>query len=355
MSFIDIAQVFGYSLSIKLKWRANVGTGSTWLGPYAADLNNDGKMEIVISGLTGKTAALDPETGEVLWSVPYGGDHVPMEILDLNKDGFLEIVMCPQYVNGSTARGVMVLHGINGSIWWYNKKAAGKGTYIGVADINADGYLEIFSAYPGLVTALTYDGRIFASTYTYYTCYGGISVGDTDFDGVFEVYLGERSESYPSYPSGGRGLRAFWANNLTEIWAHPDILCSSQAPALADVDKDGDLEIIILHQRGGIAVINTDGSVNTYKNKYRKQLSISGLPNGHDNPPIADLDGDGNLELITCSDANHNPTQPKIFDLVEWKIDATLPYPCMHPPGLADVDGDGKWEILDCNLQNVTI
>ncbi|MEM1563025.1 MAG: DUF2341 domain-containing protein [Candidatus Bathyarchaeia archaeon] len=121
------------------------------------------------------------------------------------------------------------------------------------------------------------------------------------------------------------------------------------------MDKDGDLEIIILHQRGGIAVINTDGSVNTYKNKYRKQLSISGLPNGHDNPPIADLDGDGNLELITCSDAKHNPTQPKIFDLVEWKIDATLPYPCMHPPGLADVDGDGKWEILDCNLQNVTI
>ncbi|MEM3697240.1 MAG: hypothetical protein QXQ94_07050 [Candidatus Bathyarchaeia archaeon] len=322
------------------------------MGPLAADLNNDGDMEIVISGLTGKTAALDPETGEVIWSVPYGGDHVPMEIVDLNKDGFLEIVMAPQYVNGTTSNGVMVLHGINGSIWWYNTKAAGKGTYIAVGDINADGYPEIFSAYPSRVTALTYDGQIFASTYTYYTCYGGMSLADTDFDGVFEVYLGERSESYPSYPSGGRGLRAFWADNLTEIWAYPDILCSSQAPTIADVDNDGDLEIIILNQgttSGGIAVINTDGSVNTYKGIYRKKLNL-GLP-AHDPPTVADVDGDGNLELITARDRK----QPKIWDLVNWKLDATLPFPCLHPPGLADVDGDGKWEILDCNVNNVTI
>ncbi|MEM2970107.1 MAG: FG-GAP-like repeat-containing protein, partial [Candidatus Bathyarchaeia archaeon] len=354
MSLVNITKVSGQPI-INLKWRANADTGSTWLGPLAADLNNDGDMEIVITGLSGKTAALDPESGNIIWSVPYGGDHVPIEIVDLNKDGALEILMCPQYINGTTGHGVLALHGNNGSVYWYNSNAAGKGTYIGIADINADGYPEIFTATSGGVTALTYDGNIFASTWTYYSCYGGMSAGDTDFDGVFEVYLGERSDSYPSYPSGGRGLRAFWPGNLTERWAHPDILCSSQAPAMADVDKDGDLEIIILNQRGGIAVINTDGSVNTYKGIYRKQLTISGLPNGHDNPTIADLDGDGNLELITCSNANHDPTQPKIWDLVNWKLDATLPFPCMHPPGLADLDGDGKWEILDCNKQNVTI
>lgn len=346
---IDITRVLGQPLAITLKWKKSAGTGSTWMGPLAADLNNDGDMEIVISGLTGKTAALDPETGDVIWSVPYGGDHVPMEIVDLNKDDNLEIVMCPQYVNGSIVTGVMVLHGNNGSIYWHNRNAAGKGTYIAVGDINADGYPEIFSAHPGRVTALTYDGRIFASTYTYYTCYGGMSLADTNFDGIFEVYLGERSYSYD--PTG-RGLRAFWADNLTEIWAYPDILCSSQAPTIADVDNDGDLEIIILNQgttSGGIAVFNTDGSVNTYKDIYRKKLNL-GLP-AHDPPTIADVDGDGHLELITARDKR----QPKIWDLVDWKLDATLPFPCMHPPGLADVDGDGKWEILDCNVNNVTI
>ncbi|MDH7606648.1 MAG: DUF2341 domain-containing protein [Candidatus Bathyarchaeota archaeon] len=352
VSFIDVTRVFGQQNipSITLKWVSHAGTGSTWMGPWAADLNNDGKMEIVISGLEGKTAALDPDTGEVIWSVPYGGDHVPMEIVDLNKDGFLEIVMSPQkFANGTNTSGVMVLHGINGSIWWYNIKAAGKGTYIAVGDINADGYPEIFSAYPGLVTALTYDGHIFAKTTTYYTCYGGMSLADTNFDGVFEVYLGERGgKSYPQ----GRGLRAFWADNLTEIWAQPDIMCSSQAPTIADVDNDGDLEIIILHQSssGGIAVFNTDGSVNTYKGKYRKNLNL-GLPT-HDPPTVADVDGDGNLELLTV----RYEDQPHIWDLVDWKLDAKLPFICLrHPPGLADVDGDGQWEILDCNLNNVTI
>jgi len=353
ISFVDVTHVFAQHPSIMLKWIANAGTGSTWMGPLAADLNNDGLMEIVITGKNG-IAALDPLNGSVIWSQPYGGDHVPFEIVDLNKDGIPEIVMCPQYINGSSG-GVLALHGNNGSVYWYNPNAYGKGTYIAVADINADGYPEIYSVRPGGISALTYDGRIFASTWTYYSCWGGLTIGDTDFDGVFELYLGERSDWYPSYPSGGRGLRAFWADNLTEIWCKPKILCSSQAPVLADVDKDGDLEIIILNQRGGIAVFNTDGSVNTYKGIYRYDLRIPGLT-AHSNPPVADLDDDGNLELITCGVASHRTFYPpKIWDLVEWKLDATLPFPSDEPPGVADVDGDGKLEIINCNPQNVTI
>jgi uncharacterized repeat protein (TIGR02543 family) len=340
-------------INISLKWTRSAGTGSTYLGPLAVDLNNDGLMEIVITGTSG-VAALNPITGSLLWRAPFGGYHSPPEIIDLNKDGTPEVVFCASVINGAAERGVVAIHGNNGSVYWINRNAASGDNYLAVADINADGYPEIYTVQPGKITALTYDGQIFASTYTYYSCWGGLSVGDTNFDGVFEVYLGERSNWYPDDNSPGRGLRAFWADNLTEIWAHPDILCSSQAPVLADVDKDGDLEIIILNQRGGIAVINTDGSVNTYKGIYRKQLNIPGLT-AHSNAPVADLDGDGNLELITNGNAAHQLYQPKIWDLVDWKLDATLPFPSDEPPGLADVDGDGKWEIINCNAQNVTI
>jgi len=353
-NILNITQVFGQSsLKITLKWRAKAGTGSTWTGPLAADLNNDGLMEIVITGMNG-IAALSPLNGSVIWRQPYGGDHVPCEIIDLNRDGIPEILMGPQYINGSSG-GVLALHGNNGSVYWYNKNAACKGTYIAVADINADGRPEIYTATPGRITALTYDGRIFASTYTYYPCWGGMTIGDTDFDSVFEVYLGERSNTYPPPTSPGRGIRAFWADNLSEIWCDPDILCSSQAPELADVDKDGDLEIIILHQRGGVAVYNTDGSVNTYNNIYRKQLRVSGFSNGHQNPTVADVDDDGNLELIQCGDASHNAYPPVIFDLVNWKIDAKLPFPSIDPPTAADLDYDGKLEIIAPNAKNVTI
>ncbi|MEM2522663.1 MAG: DUF2341 domain-containing protein [Candidatus Bathyarchaeia archaeon] len=354
IGFLDVTRVFGQqnTLIIKLKWRASAGTGSTSIGPLAADLNNDGIMEIVITGMNG-VAALNGTDGSIIWSLPstFGGPHVPFEIVDLNKDNIPEILLGPEY--NASYWGLVALHGNNGSIYWYNPKAAGQGHYIAVADINADGYPEIFSATPGKVTALTYDGRIFASTYTYYTCSGGMTIGDTDFDGVFEVYLGERSESYPTYPSGGRGLRAFWADNLTEIWCKPQILCSSQAPVLADVDNDGDLEIIIQHQRGGLGVFNTDGSVNTYMGKYRYNLTL-GL-SCHSNGPVADVDGDGNLEIITCGSASGNWDTPRIWDLVKWKLDATLPFKSMEPPGVADIDGDGKLEILVPTDQNVTI
>jgi uncharacterized repeat protein (TIGR02543 family) len=347
IGFADVTRVYGQSLSITPKWISHAGTRSTSVGPLAADLNNDGLMEIVITGMNG-IAALNPLNGSIIWSLPstYGGPDVRFEIIDLNKDNIPEILLGPQY--NVSSWGLVALHGNNGSIYWYNPKAAGKGHYIAVADINADGYPEIYSATPGKVTALTYDGRIFASTYTYYTCSGGMTIGDTDFDGVFEVYLGERSESYPSYPSGGRGLRAFWADNLTEIWCKPEILCSSQAPVLADVDKDGDLEIIIQHQRGGIGVFNTDGSVNTYKGKYRYNLNL-GLK-CHSNAPVADVDGDGNLELIPAREC-----APTIWDLVDWKLDATLPFKSMEPPGVVDIDGDGKLEIVAPNEENVTI
>ncbi|MEM2589387.1 MAG: DUF2341 domain-containing protein [Candidatus Bathyarchaeia archaeon] len=356
INFIDINRVFGQQISITLKWKANAGTANTWIGPLAADLNNDGFMEIVITGGYG-IAVLDPLNGSVIWRQPYGGSHAPFEIVDLNKDGIPEILLAPEweYVNGTirTRGGLIALHGNNGSVYWDNKKAYAGGKFIGVADINADGYPEIFTCSQGGVSALTYDGRIFASAYNYYTCWGGVTVGDTDFDGVFEVYLGDRSEWYPSYPSGGKGLRAFWADNLTERWCKPEILCSSHAPVLADVDKDGDLEIIILNQRGGIGVFNTDGSVNTYKGKYRYSLDL-GLT-CHSNPTVADVDGDGNLELITNGNAKMTLDPPKIWDLVDWKLDATLPFPSMEPPGVADVDGDGKLEIIAPNPRNVTI
>jgi len=329
---------------ITLKWSKSTGTGSTSVGPLVADVNNDGAMEIVKTGSSGITV-LNGSNGNTLWSAGYGSDHSPAEIIDLNGDGIPEILL--------SVNGIVALHGNNGSVYWHNTAAAGGGHYIAAGDIDADGYPEIYGADHGLITALTHDGHIFASTYTYYPCWSGMTIGDTDFDGVFEVYLNERSNWYPDENSPGKGIRAFWAENLTERWNHSDVLCSSHAPTLADVDGDGDLEIISLNQRGGIAVINTDGSVNTYGGKYRKNLSL-GLT-CHSNPTTFDMDGDGNLELITNGNAAHDLFPPKIWDLVDWKLDATLPFPSDEPPGVADVDGDGKVEIVNCNPNNVTI
>ena len=332
-----------------LKWSEISVSGDCNVGPSAADVNNDGWIEVIRSGTNG-IVVYNGTTSDVVWthSMVMYDNHNPIEIIDLNKDGILEIIC-------SYDTGTMALHGNDGSVYWYNPDAPLQNKHFVAGDINADGYPEVYVCTIGQVTALTHDGQIFASTYTYWPCYGGLSLGDTNYDGVFELYLNERSYGYDEN-TVGKGVRAFWASNLTERWNHSEMLSSSHCPTLVDVNKDGILDIVSLQQSGGgIAVFNSaDGSV-------IHQSTITGLT-CHSQPTIYDIDGDGNLELIACGGSD-TWSKPLIWDLYKWQketgglLDSNgfLPYECLEPPAIADIDGDGFVEILACTSQNISI
>jgi predicted double-glycine peptidase len=323
-----------------LKWMKLMGVGNaSAVGPIIADVNNDGKMEVVRSGENG-IIVYDGATGDIIWTRPQKmwNDHCPMEVIDLNKDSIPEIIC--SYENGT-----MTIHGNNGSIYWYNPDAPLMNKYPVAGDINADGYPEVYVCTYSKITALTHDGQIFATNWTYYPCFGGLSLGDTNYDGVFELYQNDRSYNY--YPNcGGLGVKAYWASNLTLRWTYKTFLSSSHCPTLVDTNKDGRLEVVSLEQGyGGIGVFNA-----TNGNPIHVQTNIPGLK-CHSQPTIYDVDGDGNLELIACRDWS----KPIIWDLYKWKQDAVLPYDCFEPPAVADIDGDGKVEILASTRNNITI
>ncbi len=333
------------SIPLTLKWSNPTPAGFTSTGPLVADVDNDSRMEIVRTGVNG-LIVLDAETGDTDWflEMEMWNDHCPVEIIDLNKDGILEIIC-------SKENGTMAVHGNNGTEYWYVEDAPLYNKYCVAGDIDADGYPEVFVTTAGSITALTHDGQIFAETYTYYPCFGGLSLGDTNQDGVFELYLNERSYHYSEY---GKGVRAFWASNLTERWYREDILCSSHCPTLVDVDKDGILDVVSLQQHGsdGAIVLNsTDGSEIHYS------ANIPGMK-CHSQPTIHDIDNDGNFELI----ASHK-SRPVIWDLYDWEAESggvldgygRLPYYCTEPPAVADITGDGDVEIIASTYNNIKI
>jgi hypothetical protein len=323
-----------------LKYTKNPGIGLSAVGPIAADVNNDGKMEIVRSGPDG-IAVLDGVTGNIVWNITVNmwNDHCPMEAIDLNKDGILEII-------SSHETGTWALHGNNGTVYWYNPDAPLQNKYCVAGDIHGDGYPEVYVCSDGSVTALTHDGVIFAQTWTYYPCFGGLTLGDTDYDGVFELYQGDRSNYYPQEGSGGRGCVAYWASNLTYRWSHPELLASSQCPTLADVDKDGKLDVVICSQSGGgFCVYNSTNGEN-----ISSTLRIPGV-RAHSQAPVYDIDDDGNLEIIAC----RSWSKPIVWDLYLWQEDAMLPYECYEPPAIADINGDGYVEIICCTRNNISI
>jgi hypothetical protein len=132
---------------------------------------------------------------------------------------------------------------------------------------------------------------------------------------------------------------------------------------LANVDNNpnGTLDVVVADQGSdGIAVLNaTDGTVLTtqYASKgkllpttvYRKAgLDIP----SHSNPTIADVDGDGHLEMIVC----HN-SLVYIWDLYSWYLKAVLPAPTtvFEPPKVGNVTGSSNPDIIVVSLSDLYI
>lgn len=323
-------------------------TGESRVGPNIADINNDGRMEIIRSGQNG-IVAYDGITGAITWSniTAMWDSHNPLEITDLNNDGYLEVI-------SSYNTGTRALKGQDGTQLWYTSNAPLYNKHPVVGDVNGDGFPEVFVCAAGAedgsprgkLTALNHNGGVIDTEQIYFPCYGGLSLGDTNFDGVYEVYLCERNIGYDGNVVG-RGVAAYWASNLTYRWSHPEMLSSSHCPTLVDTNKDGILDVVVLNQNGALAIYNAaDGSVIHYS-------TIPGV-RFHSQPTIYDLDNDGNLEII-AGGASDNWGKVVIWDLYTWSLETWLPFNCWEPPAIADLNGDGRVEILECTISNISI
>jgi len=351
--FIDTAGGLGGPLY--LKWTKYLGTkAGTYIAPLAADLNGDGKMEIVVVGGTadygsdGTVTVLDGATGKILWQVSPGGIgmHTPFEIADLNGDGKKEIVI-------ESNLGAMALFGNNGSLYWLNTDANAGENYPAVADVDGDGHPEVFvcrgyGPYSGYdyITELSYNGTILNQAWNWHPCWGGLSIVDPNNDGNFILLEGDRSSNYnpaeDPYKYGGMGVRALDARTLKPLWNDSDILSSSHAPMLADVNKDGKLEVIAAWQSSGLVVLSaTTGAVDTTGGIYRKQANVN--MSFHSQPTVGTFDTSRDVEIIDGEASN-----PKIFDLYTWKLRATLPFVTQEPPKAGYVTGiqDGLPDII---------
>jgi len=337
---------------LRYKWesRTRPSTGSVLI----ADIDGNGLEEVVHAG-EGGVSVLNGTDGSIVWSVQISGakDDMDAQMADLNKDGILEIIV-PIKQPG----GIHVLYGNNGSTFWRNTKGLGFQTWNSpvIGDIDGDGYPTIFVACmselsaglngTGRLTSLSWDGQIINQTYIWRPCAGGLSLADTEGDGEFEVYMCDRNAYFEFDGGWGKGVQSFWARNLTRRWSRPDILCSSHIPMLADVNKDGILDVIVGHHRGGIAVLNsTDGSAIRI---------ITGIPDEapiHYQSSVYDIDNDGNLEIM-MADGSHSTTTNDIviWDLVDWKVDARFYVGnSYYGPTIAEVTGDGIMEIIALN------
>lgn len=121
--------------------------------PTLADVNNDGKLEVIVGTSMGFLYVLNAMTGNVLdgWPLQMGDIQGQVAVADINDDGVLELL-------AGDARGSVVALRPDGTELWERHISTGIGGGITLGDVDGDGVLEaVFGTFDGRIYVL--DGR----------------------------------------------------------------------------------------------------------------------------------------------------------------------------------------------------
>jgi hypothetical protein len=279
--------------------------------PAVADLDSDGRPEIVVPGADGIYAF--GADGTRLWKgelpARFPGNGGAVSFADLDADGVPEVVF-----------GNAVL-GADGTLRCQGQGGSGTFSSIGplsvVADLDGDGVPEIVggnTAYRADCSVLWTRGDL-SDGYT--------AIGQFDSDPEPEIVL-----------VNGR-VTLLEHTGETKWVATPEGLDRGGPPAVGDLDGDGEAEVAVagfsmLH------VLETDGLI-------RWSAATTDLSSGITGPTLADLDGDGEVELSYADEMAfriYRGSTGEVLFSAENRS-GTL----VESPTVADVDGDGLLEV----------
>ena len=326
------------------------GTFAPQRGLVFVDLDRDGDKDILCSSTDGKVHAWD-FSGSALPGFPrqlIGFAQSVPSVADLEGDGDLEIV---QLTRGLTSGGRFYILDHTGAtlpgfpVSVNNNNLEGAPTLF---DLDDDGALEIVlseRAWPiGYLRVFERDGTQWGGNWPVAldhvpTC--TTAIGDLDDDGAPELVTMSYNSIYVLERDGT--LLPGWPKGI------PNANFSYQSPALADLDQDGDLELVVgAHMNAaGVYVFHHDGS------PYPGWPKLVGTWT-YCAPTVCDLDGDGALDVL----AGREGFGPGVTSQIFWAWSANgvakpgFPYVsntgggAAGPITTADLDGDGKLEIF---------
>ncbi len=308
--------------------------------PAYCDLFGDGDLEAVVPvafpdhpGLS-YIEVVHASDGEILWRSEISGpDFANPLCAEVDDDGTLDVI------SGGRSGDVVALSGRDGSLLWsLQRRYPGRihaNTYTPVAIrahpdfffVSTGGGGEGPGREPGSVLVMDKDGVILASwsepdDAEIYTTPAVVDKGD----GTVLIAVGSGGETLPGklylleYDTVSAGFSV-----LATQRSSCELGGFISSPSIGDVTGDGRPDVVATDWCGSIVALSIDG-----REEWTRALD---RPYATSNPLLADLDGDGVLDVITAGGG------------LNWSVPETIAIRDSIVTALRGIDGVPIWEV----------
>lgn len=327
-----------------LLWKFNAGSvgaeGCNDAAPIIYDVDNDGLLDVIFAGsCTPKTFCLNGADGSIKWVTNTRGSDSPPTIADIDGDGK------PEILHGEFGGYVICLNGEDGSVAW--EIAVDTNSWIQtaptIADVNNDGQLDFIVGTWNAVDKsknklIAYTAATQQKIWSFSmndVMYHGTAVGDLDDDGKPELVFGNYNDTLyclngedgtlkwkysagPNFYVGAPAIIADVNNDChcdvifsvwykmialngdgTLLWEYdiPNYGQSFRGAAIADINNDQYPDVVFGTDNGMVIGLNgNDGSLIFNKN-LRTDYGDS-LYSAQNAPLIADFDNNGTMDVF---------------------------------------------------------
>jgi hypothetical protein len=174
------------------------------------------------------------------------------------------------------------------------------------------------------------------------------ALGDLDGDGDLDMLLGTWNQDVRFFRNQGTRQAPKWIDEPGAAIRPPR--ASMSAPALADLDGDKDLDLLVGQATGAVVFYRNDGSVKAPKFTMVSERLEDVRAGRRATPAIVDLDGDGVLDLVVGRETGgatvyRSSGTAGALRFVERPAPA-LALPPSSSPVFVDLDGDGRRDMV---------
>ncbi len=176
--------------------------------------------------------------------------------------------------------------------------------------------------------------------------------GDLDGDGDLDMLLGTWNQGVAFYRNDGSTREARFT--LVDSAYITLTRGSNSTPALGDIDGDGDLDLFIGEASGEINFYRNDGTRTAPKFVLVSDKFEDFNVGRRSTPTLVDIDGDGDLDLLVGAEDggiflfrnNGTPRAPHFVADPSFKV----PLPHFSSPAFGDLNGDGVLDLVSGGL-----